>query len=76
MDTTSSSTVTRGDEIQLSITKNYAVHWETWEGVREMVQNWHDGLYTAAAIVSKDEIKFKKVLLHHHVTLYNRAQNI
>lgn len=62
MDTTNSSTVYRGKEIQLSITKNYAGHWETWEGVREMVQNWHDGLYSTASSMSKDELKFKKVL--------------
>ena len=61
MDTT---TATGGNEIQLSITKNYAGHWETWEGVREMVQNWHDGLYSSAPNVhiSDDELKFKKVI--------------
>ena len=72
MDTTYGSTATGGSEIQLSITRNYAGHWETWEGVREMVQNWHDGLYSIPPNVhiSDDELKFKKVrdpaTLHRH----------
>ena len=52
-----------GDEIQLSITKNYARSWETWEGVREMVQNWHDGLFSSSSRIMKDELKFKKVFI-------------
>lgn len=60
MDTTGSNTVTGGNEIQLSITKNYASHWDTWEGVREMVQNWHDGLISSTGGASKNELKFKK----------------
>jgi len=51
-----------GDEIQLSITKNYAGHWKTWEGVREMVQNWHDGLFSCSTSIVKEELKFNKVL--------------
>ena len=69
MDTSNNSTsVIPGDEIQLSITKNYARSWETWEGVREMVQNWHDGLFTASHRITKDELKFKKVYMG--ITLY------
>lgn len=49
-----------GDEIQLSITTNYAGHWNTWEGVREMVQNWHDGLFSGSPNIIKEELKFKK----------------
>ena len=62
MDTNCSNRTTGGNEIQLSITKNYAGHWETWEGVREMVQNWHDGLYSSGPNISKEELKFKKVV--------------
>ena len=30
--------------ISLSLTSQYAPSWKTWEGVRELVQNWHDGV--------------------------------
>lgn len=59
-----------GDEIQLSITANYAGHWKTWEGVREMVQNWHDGLFTGSPNIVKDELKFKKVPCDLYVLIY------
>ncbi|KOO32995.1 sap DNA-binding domain-containing protein [Chrysochromulina tobinii] len=29
--------------IALSLTEDYAPQWGVWEGVRELVQNWHDG---------------------------------
>lgn len=29
--------------IALSLTEDYAPSWGTWEGVRELVQNFHDG---------------------------------
>ena len=65
MDTSNNCTsVIVGDEIQLSITKNYARSWETWEGVREMVQNWHDGLFSSSSRIMKDELKFKKVFIN------------
>ena len=31
--------------ISLSLTARYAPSWKTWEGIREVVQNWHDGVY-------------------------------
>ena len=68
METSSNSTsVITGDEIQLSITKNYAQSWKTWEGVREMVQNWHDGLFSASPRITTNHLKFKKV--HMGITL-------
>lgn len=33
-----------GPEIYLTITQAYAPAWGTWEGVREFVQNWYDGV--------------------------------
>lgn len=32
--------------ISLNLTTRYASSWKTWEGIRELVQNWHDGLFT------------------------------
>jgi len=61
----SSFTSSCGDEIQLSITRNYAQHWDTWEGVREMVQNWHDGLFSGSENITKEELKFIRVSLPH-----------
>ena len=39
------------DEVQsisLSLTASYAPAWGLWEGIRETMQNWHDGLLSAA----------------------------
>ena len=33
--------------IRLSLTAQYAPSWKTWEGVRELVQNWHDGVFAS-----------------------------
>lgn len=33
--------------ISLSLTSRYAPSWKTWEGVRELVQNWHDGVFSS-----------------------------
>ena len=33
--------------LSLSLTENYAPSWRTWEGVREFVQNWYDGLLSS-----------------------------
>ena len=32
------------DEIFLMISANYVPGWSLWEGVRELVQNWYDGI--------------------------------
>ena len=34
--------------IALSLTEDYAPSWKLWEGVRELVQNWHDGCLETA----------------------------
>lgn len=33
------------NRIALTLTETYAESWKTWEGVREFVQNWFDGIY-------------------------------
>jgi len=33
--------------VSLSLTASYAPAWGLWEGIRETVQNWHDGLLSA-----------------------------
>ena len=30
--------------IRLSLTQDYAKSWKIWEGLREVIQNWYDGL--------------------------------
>ncbi|XP_048238002.1 uncharacterized protein LOC124111395 [Haliotis rufescens] len=37
--------------IPLTVTSRYARSWGTWEGIRELVQNWHDGLHSMAAML-------------------------
>ncbi|KAJ8319829.1 hypothetical protein KUTeg_001416 [Tegillarca granosa] len=34
--------------ISLTLTSKYASSWGTWEGIRELVQNWHDGVFDVA----------------------------
>ena len=52
-----------GDRIQLSATKSYAQYWGMWEGVREMVVNWYDGLFSSSHYMTKEELRFLKVFL-------------
>ena len=34
-------------ELPLMISAKYLPGWSSWEGVRELVQNWHDGVLKA-----------------------------
>ena len=59
----------RTNHISLSLTSNYASTWGLWEGVRELLQNWHDGIYEAlehatakGKIDLGTEFKFEKVM--------------
>lgn len=75
--------------ISLSLTAQYAPSWKTWEGVRELVQNWHDGVFaslekmkiTASArskvvflsCEEKDSFLYKAVLTAEDTTSLNSA---
>ena len=62
--------------ISLSLTARYAPSWKTWEGIREVVQNWHDGVYFSLEKLSavsssrlafhytkeKDSLSYKAIL--------------
>ncbi|XP_070570817.1 uncharacterized protein [Ptychodera flava] len=34
--------------VLLNLTSRYAQTWSHWEGIREFIQNWHDGIYDAS----------------------------
>ena len=38
--------------IRLSLTQDYAKSWKIWEGLREIVQNWYDGLLSTIDHIS------------------------
>ena len=40
--------------IRLSLTKDYAKSWKIWEGLREIVQNWFDGLLSTIDHISQE----------------------
>ena len=55
-----------GDEeiFPLQITPGYVPKWQAWEGVREFVQNWHDGVlstFEQAGGAADSPVYFKKV---------------
>ena len=43
---------TQQKAIHLTITESYAKSWGTWEGVREFIQNWYDGVLDSYETVS------------------------
>ena len=49
----------QAERVCLSLTSSYAAHWGAWEGLRELVQNWHDGALAAAG--ERDEVRFAKL---------------
>ena len=56
--------------ISLSLTENYAPSWRTWEGVRELVQNWYDGLLSSLdslpPAAGRPELKIHRVRIKTH----------
>eukprot|EP01102_Stenamoeba_stenopodia_P000536 TRINITY_DN1052_c0_g1_i1.p1 TRINITY_DN1052_c0_g1~~TRINITY_DN1052_c0_g1_i1.p1 ORF type:complete len:783 (-),score=150.58 TRINITY_DN1052_c0_g1_i1:76-2424(-) len=55
------------DVIYLSLTSNYATSWKTWEGIREHVQNWHDGLLQTIEVSSIASISTNLKFQRHEV---------
>lgn len=33
--------------LSLNLTARYSPSWKIWEGIRELVQNWHDGIFSS-----------------------------
>ncbi|XP_077997341.1 uncharacterized protein LOC144450572 [Glandiceps talaboti] len=50
--------------IPLNLTSRYAHNWGTWEGIREFIQNWHDGTYDA----SDNEVQLNPLAKEQTVT--------
>lgn len=51
-------------EMPLMISAKYLPEWSVWEGVRELVQNWHDGVLKAFERdydFTKSRLLFEKV---------------
>ena len=52
------------DEIFLMISANYVPAWSLWEGVRELVQNWYDGIlesFGSSTNLETSRLTFEKV---------------
>ncbi|ESO88031.1 hypothetical protein LOTGIDRAFT_234797 [Lottia gigantea] len=58
-------------KIPLTITSSYARHWGEWEGVRELVQNWHDGVHSTLASLESIPIGKNIVQFKGHVSGYS-----
>ena len=48
-----SATASPATVIPLSLTEDYAPAWGVWEGVRELVQNWHDGCLEQTSVAGR-----------------------
>ena len=49
--------------VSLSLTAHYAPSWKTWEGVRELVQNWHDGVFASLEKMKITSARSKVIFL-------------
>jgi hypothetical protein len=52
------------EHFPLYITSKYALQWKAWEGVREFVQNWHDGVLSTLEVEGGHQdmaVSFEKV---------------
>lgn len=52
--------LTSKKSVSLSLTSQYAPSWKTWEGIRELVQNWHDGVFSS---LEKMQLDCKTLML-------------
>ena len=53
-----------GDDFPLNITSRYATQWGAWEGIREFIQNWHDGVLSTFELAGGQPdktVSFEKV---------------
>lgn len=57
--------------IHLTITDAYAKSWGTWEGVREFIQNWYDGVLDSYEMISPIPNNRKKLLIERVSTTCN-----
>ena len=51
-------------DIPLTISAKYVPTWGIWEGVRELVQNWHDGVlktFEDETTLEQGTLRFEKV---------------
>ena len=54
------------DHFPLNITSRYATQWGAWEGIREFIQNWHDGVLSTFELAGGQPdktVSFEKVRL-------------
>ncbi|XP_077997612.1 uncharacterized protein LOC144450773 [Glandiceps talaboti] len=59
--------------VHLNLTSRYASSWGTWEGIREFIQNWHDGIYDA----SEEELEqrlYKTQIVNFHCVTENQNE--
>lgn len=62
--------VNKQKAIHLTITESYARSWDTWEGVREFIQNWYDGVLDSFETVSPAPTSSRRTLKIEPVSCY------
>ena len=57
-------TQVESEDMYLMISADYVPSWGRWEGVRELVQNWYDGIlqsFKTSTTIEKSRLTFEKV---------------
>ena len=62
--------VNKQKAIHLTITESYARSWGTWEGIREFIQNWYDGVLDSFETVSPSPTSSRRTLKIEPVSCY------